>query len=116
MKEGLIKENILDWIENKIKLHNKETEFDNGYAIALEELRVDIGYGKFNETVYVKLKDKYSLADFNHNEEYEASSILGGEYFEVLNNVTFDIEVYPRHMFEVVRVYNIYTKETFKIE
>lgn len=71
--------------------------------------------GTFDTIVYVKLKPQYSIFGLESSKEYEAYSVFGGEYFKIINDNIGDIQYYDRDKFEVIKIYDGYTKKFINI-
>lgn len=106
-----MKENLYKWLDEQIEdKEDYQNDYEQGLHDAYIEVEDKIELGAFDELVYVKLKPQYNIVGLNHDKEYEADSVFGGEYFKIINNKIGDFQYYERYKFEVVKVYDYYNK------
>jgi hypothetical protein len=116
MNENM-KERLYKWLKEKIENNeNYNDEYEQGLYDAYVEVESTIELGTFDTIVYVKLKPQYSILGLESNQEYEAYSVLGGEYFKIINDNIGDFQYYDRDKFEVIKIYDGYTKKFIDIE
>ena len=82
-----MKENLYKWLDEQIEdKEDYQNDYEQGLHDAYIEVEDKIELGAFDELVYVKLKPQYNIVGLNHDKEYEADSVFGGEYFKIINN------------------------------
>lgn len=109
----MLKSKILKWIkdeteklEGRLDNYTKEEDknYNLGYLYALENIETVIGYGTFDENVYVKLKKGIKVENLQNEVEYHAICIDAGRYFKIYVDEIGEVEKYSRDLFDIIRV------------
>lgn len=109
----MLKSKVLKWIkdeteklEERLDDYTKEEDrnYNLGYLYALENIETVIGYGTFDENVYVKLKKDIKVENLKNDIEYHAICVDAGRFFKIYIDEIGEVEKYSRELFDIIRV------------
>lgn len=109
----MLKSKFFKWMNERIEkieerideCHNaKDKNYYLGYLHALENIETVIGYGTFDENVYVKLKKDIKVENLQNDVEYHAICVDAGRYFKIYVDEIGEVEKYGRDLFDIIRV------------